>query len=207
MSVKNASIRASQWQRFAEELELYPSEGSLGMVRQLINEPVAAIAPIYRREVETLKGTKVELFFFDYEQTHIRPMGYVEQLISVSMLVVPQRLSALSLKANRKAHKILEAISASATGGLVVNFADADFNEAVTVYARDDAEAKRFFHKGARTILQRALWERKISPTFLLGETVLLFSHTAVATKPTQLEELAGLATDLLSLYAVLHKD
>jgi hypothetical protein len=122
------------------------------------------------------------------------------------MLVTPERVSAISLKATRKAHKILESIGASASGGSVVQFADDEFDKAVTVYARSVEETKEFLHPKAREILKRSLWEREIAPTFLLGEKVLLFSHTAPADKPTKLAGLERLAADLLSLYAAIAK-
>jgi hypothetical protein len=198
--------RAADWQKFAASLELQAASGSLGMIRMLINEPVAAISAVYRNEVETMNGTKVNLFFLDYEQVQVRPMGHVEQLVSVCMLVTPQRFTDISLKATRKAHKILEAIGASAAGGAVVQFDDAEFDKAVTVYAREVKEAKHLLNTSARDILKRALWERDIAPTFLLGERVLLFSHTALASKPTKLDGLERLAADLLSLHAVMDK-
>jgi hypothetical protein len=198
--------RAADWQKFAAALELQAASGSLGMIRMLLNEPVAAISAIYRNEVEAMNGTKVSMFFLDYEQVQVRPMGHVEQLVSVCMLVTPQRFTNISLKATRKAHKILEAIGASAAGGAVVQFDESEFDKAVTVYARELEEAKRLLHASARDILKRALWERDIAPTFLLGERVLLFSHTALVSKPTKLEGLERLAADLLSLYAVLDK-
>ncbi len=203
---KPPSARAAEWQSFARGLELQAASGSLGMIRMLLNEPVAAISAVYRNEVEAMNGTKVGLFFLDYEQTQIRPMGHVEQLVSVCMLVAPQKLTDISLKANRKAHKVLEAIGASAAGGSIVKYDDEIFDKAVTVYARNIDESKRLLHSKAREILKRALWERDIAPTFLLGERVLLFSHTAFADKPTKLDGLERLATDLLSLYAAIAK-
>ncbi len=205
-SSQTPSDRTADWRHFAEVLELQAASGSLGLIRQLLNEPVAAISAIYRNEVEAMNGTKVGLFFLDYEQTQVRPMGHVEQLVSVCMLVAPQRFTDISLKATRKAHKILEAIGASAAGGSVLSFDDPEFDKAVSVYARDVAEAKLLLHDKARDVLRRALWERDIAPTFLLGERVLLFSHTAFADRPTLLQWLERLAADLLSLYAVIVK-
>jgi hypothetical protein len=203
---KTPSARTADWQRFATSLELQPASGSLGLIRMLLNEPVAAISAVYRNEVETMNGTRVSLFFLDYEQVQVRPMGHVEQLVSVCMLVAPQKLTNISLKASRKAHKVLEAIGASAAGGSVVKFDDETFDNAVTVYARNVEESKRLLYGKARDILKRALWERDIAPTFLLGERVLLFSHTAFVDKPTKLDGLERLAADLLSLYAAIAK-
>jgi hypothetical protein len=90
---------------------------------------------------------------------------------------------------------------------MVVKFGDADFDTTVTVYAREQDAVQKLLHPKAREVLKRALWERDIAPTFLLGEKVLLFSHTALAEKATKLESLERLAADLLSLYAVLVRD
>jgi hypothetical protein len=206
LSPKTPPTRNAAWQAFAKVFALQEASGSLGLIRLLLNEPVVAISAIYRSEVEAMNGTRVSLYFLDYEQVQVRPMGHVEQLVSVCMLVTPQRLSDVSLKATRKAHKILESLGASAAGGSVVQFDDGDFDKAVTVYARSVEETKQLLHTKARDILKRALWERDIAPTFLLGEKVLLFSHTALANKPTKLAGLERLAADLLSLYAVIAK-
>ena len=203
---KTPSTRNASWQTFAKVHNLQEASGSLGFIRQLLNEPVVAISSVYRNEVEALNGMKVNLYFLDYEQVQVRPMGHVEQLVSVCMLVTPERLSDISIKATRKAHKILESIGASASGGSVMKFDDSAFDDAVTVYARDLEETKKLLHGKAREMLKRALWERDIAPTFLLGEKVLMFSHTAPASKPTKLSGLERLATDLLSLYAVIVK-
>jgi hypothetical protein len=203
---KTPSTRNASWQTFAKVFSLQEASGSLGFIRQLLNEPVVAISSVYRNEVEAMSGTKVSLYFLDYEQNQVRPMGHVEQLVSVCMLVTPERLSDISIKATRKAHKILESIGASASGGSVMKFDDPAFDDAVTVYARDLEETRALLHSRAREILRRALWERDLSPTFLLGEKVLMFSHTAPASKPTKLAELERLAADLLSLYAVIAK-
>jgi hypothetical protein len=202
----NSSTRTTAWQAFAKVFGLQEASSSLGLIRLLLNEPVVAISAIYRSEVEAMNGAKVSLYFLDYEQVQVRPMGHVEQLVSVCMLVTPQRLSDISLKATRKAHKILESLGASAAGGSVLSFGDPDFDKNVTVYARNVGEAKHLLHSKAREILKRALWEREFAPTFLLGEKVLLFSHTALADKPTKLAGLERLAADLLSLYAVIAK-
>jgi hypothetical protein len=203
---KTPSTRTASWQTFAKVYNLQEATGSLGFIRQLLNEPVAAISAVYRSQVEAMNGTKVNLYFLDYEQIQVRPMGHVEQLVSVCMLVTPERISNISIKATRKAHKILESIGASASGGAVMKFDDLEFDNAVTVYARDIEETKALLHGKAREMLRRALWERDIAPTFLLGEKVLMFSHTAPANKPTKLSGLERLAADLLSLYAVIDK-
>jgi hypothetical protein len=194
--------RQEAWLEFAKTLDLEASQGSIGLIRMLLNEPVASINALYKTEVLALDQSKLRLFFLDHQAINVK---HLSQLVSVCMLVVPQQ-SFISLKASRKPHKVMEKLGASASGGVVVPFEDATFSEAVTVYARDIEEAQRTLHLKARDILHRALYERGIAPTFLLGEKVLLFSHISSQDSPTPLESLERLAADLLSLYSVLGK-
>ncbi len=196
------SPREHAWLEFAKTLDLEAAEGSIGLVRMLLNEPVATITALYKTEVVAADYSKLRLFFLDYQPINVK---HINQLVSVCMLVVPKK-SFVSLKASRKPHKVMEKLGASASGGVVVPFEDAAFSEAVTVYARDIEATQAMLQAKACEILHRALYERTIAPTFLLGEKVLLFSHVARLDSPTPLESLERLATDLLSLYVVLGK-
>ena len=195
------SSREKAWLEFAKTLDLEAAEGSIGLMRMLLNEPVSSINALYRTEVLAADQSKLRMFFLDYEQAQAKTSRQVPQMVSVCMLVVAQK-SFVSLKASRKPHKVMEKLGASASGGIVVPFEDSDFSDKVTVYARDSEAVQKLLHAKARDILRRALYEREIAPIFLLGEKVLLFSHLASAVEPTPLPKLELLATDLLSLYA-----
>jgi hypothetical protein len=196
---KVTTQREKDWLEFAKRLDLHEAQGSIGMMRMLLNEPVASISALYKRDVVAAES-KLRMFFLDYQQTNTK---HVPQGVSVCLLAVAQK-TFISLKASRKPHKVMEKLGASASGGVIVPFEDSAFSEAVTVYARDSEAAQKILHLKARDILHRALYDRGIAPTFLLGEKVLLFSHTAPLENPTSLGSLEGLAADLLSLYAVL---
>lgn len=189
--------RQKAWEIFAKRLGFVPAEGSIGLIRNLLNEPMVNIIALYKTEVEVAEQ-KLQMFFLDYQQPNAKP---VPQLVSVCMLVLAEK-SFISLKASRKPHKVMEKLGASAIGGEIVPFDEASFSEDVTVYSRNVEATQKLLHARAREILHRALYERGISPTFLLGEKVLLFSHAVTLAKPTPLESLEGLAADILSLYA-----
>lgn len=194
------SPREKAWQAFAQTLDLRPAQASVGMMRILLNEPIANITSLYKTEVISADKSRLNMFFLDYKQLNSK---HVAQLVSVCLLSVPKK-SFMSLKVSRKPHKVMQELAASASGGFVVPFEHTPFSDAVTVYARDPGLAQKTLHAKARDILQRALYERNIAPVFLMGEKVLLFSNAAPEESPTPLESLEGLAADLLSLYAAL---
>ena len=190
--------------QLAARLELSEASERVPKLRQFLNlAPSTTFGPVYRTYVETNDNHKVGLYLFEYTPQRQNPAAEAEGLTSVCMLAVYHEISPIPLKALRKRHRILESIDASATGSAVVPVEEA-FDEEVTVFARDEATVHRLLTPGVRTLLKRALCERDIAPTFLLGERQLFFTHAAPATQPTPLTALESLATDLLSLYALL---
>ena len=199
--------RAEAWRRLAERLELEKASERAPKLRQFLNlAPSTVFGPVYRTYVETGEDHEAGLYLFEYTPHRQNPAAEVEGLASVCMLAVYHEISPIPLKALRKRHRVLESIDASATGSAIVPFSEVDeaFDKAVTVFARDEATAHRLLTSGTRTLLKRALCEREVAPTFLLGERQLFFTHAAPATQPTPLNVLESLATDLLSLYALL---
>jgi hypothetical protein len=69
---KSPATRSASWQAFAKVFGLQEASSSLGLIRQLLNEPVAAISAAYRNEVEAMNGRRVTLYFLDYEQVQVR---------------------------------------------------------------------------------------------------------------------------------------
>ena len=198
------SSRAEAWQQLAARLELEGAVERAPKLRQFLNlVPSTLFGPVYRTYIETGEDHKVGLYLFEYTPHRQNPAAEAEGLVSVCMLAVYHDISPIPLKALRKRHRVLESIDASATGSAVVPIEET-FDKEVTVFARDEATARRLLSPGVRTLLKRALCEREVAPTFLLGERQLFFTHTAPATQPTPLGVLESLATDLLSLYALL---
>jgi hypothetical protein len=81
---------------------------------------------------------------------------------------------------------------------------DAAFTEKVTVFARDSRSAQQLLVPSLRALFLRALCERSLSPTLLLGEKRLVLLQAAPVSDPMAFEVLEDFATDLLSLYSLL---
>ena len=117
-------------------------------------------------------------------------------------------VTGIALKASRKLHRVLESLGASASGAAVLALEhDPDFSERITVYARDQERARQLLKAPLRAVLLRALYDRTVSPTFLLGEQHALFSYSqdlGESIQEKQLEPLEGLLLDLLSIYGFL---
>ena len=190
--------------QLAARLELSEAVERAPKLRQFLNlAPSTVFGSVYRTYIETSNNHKVGLYLFEYTPHRQNPAAEAEGLTSVCMLAVYHEISPIPLKALRKRHRILESIDASATGSAVVPVEET-FDQEVTVFARDEATVHRLLTPGVRTLLKRALYEREVAPTFLLGERQLFFTHAAPAAQPTPLGALESLATDLLSLYALL---
>jgi hypothetical protein len=198
--------RLQAWQGFANRLGFAASPGSEANLRTVLNlEPNVLLEPIYRHEFRSSEGKVVRLYLLDYLETRQLAIGRPEQLVSVCVLSSPESFAPLSLKAWRKAHKVMEAIEASKSGGQVVSFPDdAAFAEKVTVFARDSQAARQLLTADLRALFLRALCERSLSPTLLLGEKRLVLSQATPATEPMVFEVLEDFATDLLGLYSLL---
>lgn len=160
----------------------------------------------YRTSIALAGAREAKLYFFDYEASDsAASLRQASALVGGCMLSVPHDLGPVSLRAVRRPpHKVLEALGASATGSAAIKFEDESFNDAVTVYARDEAAVKTLLGAPLLSILKRALTQRGVEPTFLLGERQLLFFTPLEAETPKRLLPLELLAADLLSLYALI---
>lgn len=197
--------RQDAWRALEQRLELEDARERAGKLRGFLNlSPEVQLAPLYRSRLGIVPdGRAATLYLFDYQTTRSGPAGEVAQLTSAALLNVPHPVSSVALKALRRQHKVLERLTASASGSDIVPFDDADFSAQVTVYARDAEAARKLLGPAARDVLKRAFFERGISPTLLIGEQQLLFSVSAPLEEPTPLGVLELLITDLLSLYAL----
>lgn len=199
------TVNLDRWELLVERLELEDaSDWNVRLRGFLAMDEAAVIHHMYRTELATSDTETASLYMFDYTSPKANVVSDARQLTGGCMLSVPKDLSDVSLKVSRRLHKVLESLAASATGSAIIRFPDApEFNEAVTVYSRDEAGAKRLLTKPARDILQRALYEREANPTFLMGERQLLFTASADANDANRLRPIEMLSADLLTLYAV----
>ena len=194
---------AHVWQTLVERLGLEDAAERAGRLRDFLNlEADTTFGPVYHTKIDLGEAEVASLYLFEYKTVQFSPRE--PELIAACMLNLSQPVSSVSLKALRKRHQILEALGASATGSGILSFPDdPDFDRAITVYARDEAGARRLLSKPTRDLLKRSLYDRGAAPTFLLGERQLLFSMPMPLLDAARLMSLELLATDLLSLYAV----
>lgn len=192
-----SSSRAKAWLELAEKLELTDAADREPLLRELLNVG-ESVQPIYSLTF----NQQDSVLLFDY---HDVPAGSVAQTVSAALITVPYALADVSLRASKKLDKVLESLGASATGGQLVQVAnDQNFNDQVTVYARDAVSATRLLRAPLRRCLLRALCDRDTKPTFLLGERHLLLSNRAPQDKPTPMNVVEAMLIDILSLYAAL---
>ncbi len=195
--------RAAEWRALGARLELEDHSERASKLRGFLDlAPEVRLEPIFRLRLD-IGGPAAALYLFDY-QFDYQVSRSVPQLTSVALLNATHPVSPIALKALCKQHRVLENLTASASGSAIVALDDPGFRERVTVYARDASQARDLLTPPVRRILEKALYERGASPILLLGERQLLFSVTAPAAQPTPLSVLEKLTTDLLSLYAVL---
>lgn len=193
-----AQKRERNWQDLVERLELEEASHRAPALRTFLDVGDAVMEPVYRTGFELGSETSANLYFLDYAES-----AGAGNVTSVCILSLARPTFSVALKASRKVHKVLEALNASASGGAIIRFPkDPAFDREVTVYSRDEAATRYLLFEPTRAILKKALCERGIAPTFLMGERQLLFSNSAPTTDVTPLHALERLAADLLSLYA-----
>ena len=197
--------RAAQWQGLAKQLELDHSPGSHALLKGLLNlDPKTVLEPIYRAELAFEEERRARLYLLDYLEPK---SSHSERLVSVALLNFEEPFTDIHLKASKKLHKVLESLQASASLSTPLRFADdPDFSARITVLARDAEAATALLTVQVRQILHKALIERGLTPTFLLGEKQLVLTNVAAIEEPTGLELLEHLALDLISLYGALPK-
>ena len=198
--------RHAAWAELAEQLDLTGAPGSGALLCGLLNlEARTEIHPLYAAEMTFAAEKQARLYMFDYIVSSAANRGRGARLVSGCVLNFKEAFANVSLKASRKAHQVLESLQASASGSYVVTFPnDEAFASSVSVYARDVGAARQLLSPRARGALTRALHERGLTPTFLLGEKQLVLTHSAEADDPTPLATLEQLSVDLLSFYGAL---
>ena len=190
--------RADAWRVLAGRLGLLDASDAERMLRTLLNlDKRVRFGPIYFLTL----GEGERLLMFDYEE----PVGGLPYTTSACLITTRTPFGKVSFKASRKPHAVLESLGASAAGGAPVQVPDDPaFNEAVTVYARDEAEVQKLLTPEVRALLRRTLCTREAAPTLRLGERHLFLSARARREVPVKLDVLEAFSGDLLSLYAAL---
>lgn len=199
---KAGTSRSDKWRILAKVFELADAseEGAEAALYDFLNPaPGARFGPCYSREL----GAEGRLYLFEYSEPR---KGLGVQTVSAAMIALPDDLVTVSLKAQRKLDRVQEGLSASAMGGTPLRFPnDPPFDQALSLFTRDEPSARELLAKPVRRALKRALCEREPAPTFLLGERQLLLSCRTPEESPVSMAMLEHLASDLLSIYAALN--
>lgn len=197
------SPRDAAWRRLAVRLELRDEAVQVPRLCELLDLPLGTeVGPVYGLELDPTQSS----LFFDYREQRSGPTGQVDALVSGCTLSCHEPIAGMSLRASQKLHPVLESLGASAIGGVVVELGNADFNDRVSLFARDDAAARQLLTPAAQKALLGVLYTRGLEPTLLLGERDLVATNRTSAAEPTDLVALEALAVNLLTLYTTLRR-
>ncbi|MDZ7704575.1 MAG: hypothetical protein U5L04_08870 [Trueperaceae bacterium] len=201
------SPRDAAWRRLAVRLELSDEAARAPRLCELLDLPLdTEVGPVYGLELDLAKSS----LFFDYRERRSGPTGQVDALVSGCTLSCHEPIAGMSLRASQKLHPVLESLGASSIGGVVVELDDADcnddFNDRVSLFARDVAAARRLLTPATRKALLGVLYTRGLEPTLLLGERDLVATNRTSTAEPTDLVALEALAVNLLTLYTTLSR-
>lgn len=198
-SRRRKPTRRQQWRAFARHLELADASQQDAALRDwfdLGDSPLSPLLSLRRQGQPTL-------FFFDQQRARTGPAGSVSHLVTGALLRAPTPLAVASLRALPRGNPVLESIVEGRTGSRRLDLGELpDFDAQVSVFARDDAPARAWLTKPVQRVIQRLLVERGLTPTLLVGGSHML--ALCEGSEPAGFDALEALATDLLTLFAMV---
>lgn len=186
------------WEELARRLGLERLADGDGMVRDLLDLPGdATVGPVFR----VAGAGEIETHVFSYSHSpHTRSRSPL--VVTACLLVAENDMSPASWRASRRLHNVLASLQASATGGTVIEVPGAmDFNENVTVVARDAATVESLLTPPVRRVVERATSRLEPPPVLTVGERRILLSAAGTG---VAFDAIEFLLSDVMSLYAVL---
>ncbi len=174
--------------------------------------------PVYSLQ----RADQPQLVAFDQRLERRGPTGSVAKLRTLVAVRSQVDRVNLSLRVSSRRNKALESIQASRSGAQRLEIPEhPDFDEHVSVYAREPQEARRFLTPAVRVVLARMLTTAddateaaqprggpggllapSVAPSVVVGTRNLLLTLEPRESLP--FEPLAHLLIDMLSLYAAL---
>lgn len=191
--------REQQWGEFATRLELEDAGSESERLRRWLDLADGRVGPLYvlRREGQP------SLYLFDVAFERRGPAGSARQLRSVVLLRARGPVTEYSWRAMPRRNDVLESLEASRTGSARLAWPDDEaFDAEVSVFARDAAEVRRALKRPVRAVLRRTLGTRAAQSTLVVGNRNLMLSVDGAPA--AALETLEALATDVLTLYALI---
>lgn len=196
---READARLAGWRAFAKRLELEDATDQAERVRRWLALGAEPIEPLYSLR----RIGQPSLYLFDQRGARSGPTGSVPHWLCGVLLRAPAEFTATSLRATPRRNKVMESLEASRTGSRRLVFEpEQDGDDAISVYARDGDAAGRLLQPAARRVLCRALTSRGAEPVVVVGSQHMI--ATAEGREPTAFDVLEALASDLLSLFAML---
>ncbi|HZJ09246.1 MAG TPA: hypothetical protein VFD39_06085 [Trueperaceae bacterium] len=215
-SRRQSTSRAKAWQAFAADLELEDGSELLGRLREHLDLGPGEIAPIYT----LARPAQPQLVLFDQLRERSGPTGSVSSLRSCVLLRARAQVEFVSMRITGRLNPVLEAIEAGRTGSSRIDTArGGEFDDTVSVYARDEEGARRLLTAPAQGVLVRLLGgagspldiddsipdtvtRSAGPPVVVIGSRDVLL--TLEEPEPVAFERLTDLTADMMSLYAAL---
>ena len=187
-----------RWLELAKRLGLERVDNGEELLQDLLDLPAGArLGPVL--ELNSAGTARAYLFYY-LQPTDERSRRL--PCITGCLLVSQDRISPVSWRAIRKVHNVISSLQASATGGQVTLVPGADeFNEKVTVVAREEREVVELLRPPVRTVLERAIQRVEPPPTLTVAERRVLLTAAGNEVAHGDAE---FLLSDVLSLYAAL---
>lgn len=207
--------REAAWAGFAAEFELDPMPQLAEALRDQFALGDGEIHPVYALQ----RTDQPKLSAFDQRCERRGPTGSVAKLRTFIAVRSQVDRVNLSLRVSSRRSKALEAIEASRSGAQRLELTDhPDFDEHVSVYAREPREARQLLTPAVRVVLERLLLTAdaateaaqpragllapSVAPSVVIGTRNLLL--TVEPREPLPFEPLTDLLIDMFSLYAAL---
>ncbi|MEJ2288272.1 MAG: hypothetical protein P8Y02_06405 [Deinococcales bacterium] len=198
-SRRRTPTRREQWRDFARRLELEDAQTQEARLREWLDLGERPLAPLYGLR----RSGQPTLFVFDHERARSGPTGTVTTLATGILLRASAPLAAASLRAQARRNPVLESIEAGRTGSRRLSFDELpDFDQDVSVFARDEAAARAWLTRPVQYVLQRMLVRRGVTPVLVVGHRHMLV--LCEGPEPAPFESVEALATDLFTLFAMV---
>lgn len=216
---KDGDLRAREWREFAGAFGLEPAPTLAETLREDLDLGPGAIADVY----ELARPDQPDVVVFEQANDRDGPAGTVAGLRIGVVVRSCVDHSPVSLRASAKRHKVLEGLVAGRSGAQRLDGAfDAEFDAAVSVYARDVEPAVALLTRPVRTVLARLLSEADevvasataaptrgvprhangAAPSVAIGPRNLYLALEVGV--PFELDALGVLMADLLTLHVAL---
>ncbi|MEX2542436.1 MAG: hypothetical protein WD314_11535 [Trueperaceae bacterium] len=189
------------WKNVTSRLGLVAAEDGTAVVTEMLDLPGdVVLGAVHRLD----RAGDLQAYAFWYRRSpHSRSR---EQVVVIAcLLVAASPISPVSWRASRKLHNVIASLQASATGGEVIAVEGAEeFNQRVTVVAREGERLRGLLTPAVRRVLERAVTRLDPPPAITVGESSILLAATSA--EPA-LDTVEFLLSDVLSLYAALNGD